>query len=137
MLHRIKKKKDVNKGKWIGVGGKLEAGESPLECIMREVKEETGYQLHQAVCHGFVTFPGLLFGEDEGMFIYTSQDFSGEMVECNEGVLEWIENNQIQPLPMWEGDHYFFDWIKDDLFHIAKITYKEDKLVEFVDETNK
>lgn len=91
LLHRIKKKKDINEGKWIGVGGKLEPGESPDECVKREILEETGYTVHSIRCHGYVTFPSLYYGEDEGMFVYSCHDFEGTLKDCDEGVLEWVE----------------------------------------------
>lgn len=134
LLHRTKKKKDINEGKWIGVGGKLEPGESPEDCIKREVKEETGYTLHSLKCHGYVTFPGLYYGEDEGMFVFSSHDFEGTLKECNEGDLQWVDDNLIPDYPKWEGDHHFFEWMEDDAYHHAKITYQDDKLVDYQEE---
>lgn len=134
LLHRTKKKNDVNSGKWIGVGGKFEPGESAEECMYREIKEETGLTAHSLTMHGFVTFPGLLNGEDEGMFIFTCHDFSGELHDCDEGDLQWINNDDILSLPMWEGDYHFFDWLKDHQFHSAKLVYKNDQLVEYKEE---
>lgn len=131
LLHRIKKENDINGGKWIGVGGKFETGESAEECMKREVYEETGLLVHALQLHGFVVFPGLYYGEDEMMFVYTCDDFSGEMHECDEGVLQWIDNDQIASLPMWEGDYHFFDWLKDDLIHSAKIVYENDHVIEY------
>lgn len=132
MLHRIKKENDINAGKWIGVGGKFEEGESAEECMSREIYEETGYVIHSLKLHGFVMFPKLYHGQDEGMFIYTCDDFSGELnATCPEGVLEWMDNDRISSLPMWEGDYHFFDWIKDNQFHSAKIVYENDKVIEY------
>lgn len=131
LLHRVKKEKDINGGKWIGVGGKFEAGESAEECAIREIKEETGYEAHTLKLHGFVMFPGLYYGEDEGMFVFTCDDFSGEMHECDEGVLKWIDDEKILSLPMWQGDYHFFEWIEDHQFHSAKIVYDGDELVEY------
>lgn len=131
MLHRIKKQNDINAGKWIGVGGKFEEAESAEECIRREVYEETGYTVHSLKLHGFVMFPQLYHGQDEGMFVYTCDDFSGELHECDEGVLKWVDDNQIFNLPMWEGDYHFFDWIQDNHFHSAKIFYKNDQVIEY------
>lgn len=132
MLHRVKKQNDINAGKWIGVGGKFEEGESAEECMGREINEETGYVIHSLKLHGFVMFPKLYHGQDEGMFIYTCDDFSGELnITCDEGILEWIDNDKISSLPMWEGDYHFFDWIKDNQFHSAKIVYENDKVIEY------
>lgn len=133
MLHRTKKANDINSGKWIGVGGKFEAGESAEECMKREIYEETGFIAHDLKLHGFVMFPQLYHGEDEGMFVYTCDDFSGQMHECDEGVLQWIDDDVIASLPMWEGDYHFFDWIKDGRFHSAKIFYQDDHVVEYQD----
>ncbi|MEG0277168.1 MAG: 8-oxo-dGTP diphosphatase [Coprobacillus sp.] len=132
LLHRIKKENDINAGKWIGVGGKFEDGESAEECMCREIYEETGYTVHALNFQGFVMFPKLYHGQDEGMFIYTCDDFSGELNDvCDEGVLKWIDDNQISSLPMWEGDYHFFDWITDDKIHSAKIVYEDDKVIEY------
>lgn len=131
LLHRVKKQKDINGGKWIGVGGKFEAGESAEECMVREIFEETGFKAHSLKLHGFVIFPELYYGEDEGMFVFTCDDFSGQMHDCDEGILRWIDDDKIVSLPMWEGDYHFFEWIKDNRFHSAKIVYKNDCLVEY------
>lgn len=131
LLHRIKKEKDINGGKWIGVGGKFENGESAEECMKREIFEETGLTAHQLKLHGFVSFPGLYYGQDELMFVYSCQDFSGELHECDEGVLEWIDNDRIADLPKWEGDSHFFEWLLDDHIHSAKIVYENDKVIEY------
>lgn len=133
MLHRIKKDNDINAGKWIGVGGKFEAGESAEDCMKREIFEETGLTAHSLKLHGFVMFPQLYHGEDEGMFVYTCDDFSGEIHECDEGILQWIDDACISELPMWEGDYHFFDWIQDGHFHSAKIFYQDDHVIEYQD----
>ncbi|MFR7591030.1 MAG: NUDIX hydrolase [Longibaculum sp.] len=134
MLHRIKKENDINVGKWIGVGGKFEEGESAQECMKREIYEETGMIVHSLKLHGFVCFPGLYYGQDEGMFVFSCDDFEGEIHECNEGVLEWIDDDLISQLPMWEGDYHFFDWLKDQHFHSAKIVYQNDHVIEYQEE---
>lgn len=107
MLHRTVKQNDVNKDKWIGVGGHFEHGESPEECLLREVKEETGYTLTSWKYRGIVTF---VYGEDtvEYMSLYTADGFSGEPVECDEGELEWVDKKDIPALELWEGDKIFF-----------------------------
>lgn len=131
LLHRTKKENDVNHGKWIGVGGKFEPGESVEECIKREIKEETGLEAISLQLHGFVCFPGLLHGEDEGMFIFTCDSFQGTLHECDEGKLAWIDDDQIPFLTMWQGDYHFFEWIKEDAFYSAKIVYQNDQLIEY------
>ena len=107
MLHRTVKKNDVNKDKWIGVGGHFEHGESPEECLLREVKEETGYTLTSWKYRGIVTF---VYGEDtvEYMSLYTADGFTGEPIECDEGELEWVDKKDIPALELWEGDKIFF-----------------------------
>ena len=132
LLHRNKKENDIHTGKWIGIGGKLEIGEDPEECIIREVFEESGYKINSIILKGYVTFPSILYGEDQGMFIFTSNDFTGELIEnCNEGDLKWINEEEIKNLPSWPSDYYFYDWIKEDKFTTAKIVYKKNKLVSF------
>ena len=103
MLHRTVKENDVNKDKWIGVGGHFEYGESPEECLLREVKEETGYTLTSWAYRGIVTF---VYGEDvvEYMSLYTADGFEGEPIDCDEGELEWVEKSKIETLKLWEGD---------------------------------
>ena len=107
MLHRTVKENDVNKDKWIGVGGHFEYGESPEECLLREVKEETGYRLTSWRYRGIVTF---VYGEDtvEYMSLYTADGFEGDPVECDEGELEWVDKKDIAALELWEGDKIFF-----------------------------
>lgn len=134
LLHRIKKENDINEGKWIGVGGKFEQGESAEECMKREILEETGLIAHSLKLHGFVVFPGLYHGEDEGMFVYSCNDFSGEIKECDEGILKWVDDEKISSLPMWQGDYHFFEWLKDDRMHSAKIVYKDDQVIEYSEE---
>ena len=131
MLHRVKKDKDVNKDKWIGVGGKLEEGESPDECIVREVKEETGLTLTNYRFRGIVTFVLEDWGT-EYMFLYTADGFEGEMTaSCDEGNLEWVKKSDVYNLPVWEGDKIFFRLLeeREDFFSL-KLNYQESTLVE-------
>lgn len=131
MLHRTKKKNDINKNKWIGIGGKFEADESPEECIVREVKEETGLTLNSYKLRGIITYISKTW-ETEYVCLFTSNDFSGKLIECDEGNLKWIDKNEIFNLNTWEGDKIFIDKIqKDDKFFTIKFEYDEDKLVKY------
>ena len=123
MLHRIVKKNDVNKDKWIGVGGHFEDGESPEECVLREVKEETGYTLTSYRYRGLVTF---VFAdvETEYMSLFTADGFEGEQIECNEGILEWVPKSEIESLNIWEGDKIFFRLLaEEEPFFSLKLVY--------------
>ena len=129
MLYRIKKKVDVNKGKWIGVGGHCEEGESPDECVIRETHEETGLQLHGAKARGLVTFVSNKW-EMEYMHLFTADDFEGELIECDEGELAWIPKNQIMDLPLWEGDKIFLKLLAQDVpYFQLKLEYHDDTLL--------
>ncbi len=132
MLLRNKKEHDVNEGKWIGVGGKLEGAESPEECVCREVYEETGYVLDDYVLRGILTFSSVGW-DDELIFVYTADAFHGKMRVCDEGELRWIEKSEIMGLNLWEGDRVFLDLIMSGspLFSM-KLAYEGDRLVEKV-----
>ena len=123
MLHRTVKKNDVNKDKWIGVGGHFEEGESPEECLLREVKEETGYTLTSFRFRGLVTF---LCGDGvtEYMSLFTADGFEGEPIPCDEGVLEWVPREKIPELNIWEGDKIFFRLLAEEIpFFSLKLVY--------------
>lgn len=129
MLHRTKKEKDINKGKWLGVGGKLEKGESPEECLLREVKEETGYTLNSYEFKGIVVFN---YNDDEPLFmyLYTSSDFSGIEKKCDEGELSWINKYEVLKLNLWEGDKIFLDLLfKKSPFFYLTLNYENDDLI--------
>lgn len=129
MLHRTKKENDVNKDKWIGVGGKFEKDESPEECVLREVMEETGLRLHKIKLRCIVTYVSNTF-DTEYMYVFTSNNFSGKLLECVEGSLEWIDKDKIFNLNIWEGDKIFLEKIiKESSFFTAKFVYENDKLV--------
>ena len=130
MIHRIKKKNDANHDKWIGIGGKLEPGESPFDCIKREVFEETGLIVVPDY-RGFITFVSNEFGT-EYMHLFTAKEFSGELKsDCDEGVLEWIKKEDLLSIPMWEGDRIFHKLIDDDEpFFSLKLVYEKDRLIE-------
>lgn len=131
MLHRNKKKNDLNKDKWIGVGGKFEDKESPEECAIRETKEETGLVLNSCKLRCVVTFVSNEW-ETEYMYVFTSSDFTGELTDCNEGELQWVDKEKVRDLPTWEGDKIFLDRILEDApFFTAKVEYEGDKLVSY------
>ena len=132
MLHRISKKNDVNKDKWIGIGGKFEFGESPEDCLLREAREETGYTLTSYKLRGVVTF---LFNDEEAeyMFLYTADGFEGEPTLCDEGTLEWVPKSEINNRNLWEGDKIFFRLLDEGApFFSLKLQYRGDYLEEAV-----
>ena len=131
MLHRVKKHHDINAGKWIGVGGHVENGETPEECLLREVKEETGLVLTAYRLRGLVTFLSDVC-EPELMCVFTADAFDGEMIECDEGELAGVEKSDVLALPTWEGDRVFLERLLsgDDRFFSIKLRYEGDKLVE-------
>ncbi len=130
MLHRVSKKNDMNKDKWIGVGGKFLPGEAPEECLLREVKEETGYTLGSYKYRGLLTFINDSY-PTEYIFVYTSEDFYGTPIECDEGVLEWIDKDKVFDLNLWEGDKEMFRLLNTckEPFSL-KLCYQKDQLVE-------
>ena len=131
MLHRTKKKNDINKDKWLGIGGKFEDGESPEECIIREVKEETGLTLNTYKLRCIVTYVSTNW-ETEYMYVFTSNDFTGELMECNEGDLQWVRKDRVTELNTWEGDKIFIEKIqKDNNFFTVKFNYDGDKLLKY------
>ena len=132
MLHRVKKEKDINRDKWIGVGGHFEEGESPEECLLREVKEETGLTLTAWKLRGIITF-GTDTCDTEYMFLYTADSYMGELKECDEGNLEWVEKSVVCELPIWEGDKIFFRLLEEQAgFFSLKLSYVGDRLTEAV-----
>ncbi len=137
MLHRIKKKVDVNKDKWVGIGGKFLPGETPEECARREILEETGLSVGAMDYRGTVDFrcPGW---PEERMHLFWIEEFSGTLKDCNEGVLEWIDQDQMDALPQWEGDRIFFRLLmeKAPFFHL-KLDYEGDTLISAVLNGNK
>ncbi len=130
MLHRTKKERDVNKEKWIGIGGHFEDQESPEECILREVREETGYTLTSYRFRGLITF---VYGEDvtEYMSLFTADAFTGDPIECNEGDLAWVPKEQVSDLNIWEGDRIFLRLLEEEApFFSLKLVYdQQDRLL--------
>ena len=132
MLHRVTKENDENKDKWIGIGGKFEDGESPEECALREIKEETGLDAEDLDYRGIVTFVSDEYGT-EYMHLFKCTDFSGEIRECDEGVLEWIDKTKLFTLEMWEGDMIFLRLLDEERpFFSLKLCYKGDRLIQAV-----
>ena len=131
MLHRTKKKQDINGGKWIGVGGHLEEGESPEDCLVREVREETGLTLTSYTFRGLITFISDQ-QETELMCPFTADGFEGKPGACNEGELAWIPKTEVSALPTWEGDAVFLEiLLRDDpRFFTLRLAYEGDKLVD-------
>ena len=133
MLHRTKKKNDINQDKWIGIGGKFERVESPDECLLREAKEETGLALTSWRCRGVVTFLTEIESQGEFMYLFTADDFEGELIDCNEGELRWVSREFLNDLPKWEGDQIFLDLLWQDApFFLLTLRYCGDKLVEAI-----
>ena len=132
MLHRTKKKNDENHDKWIGVGGKFEAGESPEDCMHREIFEETGFTVTDYRYRGIVTFVSDIY-ETEYMHLFTVTDWTGEARECDEGELAWIKKQKLFDLTLWQGDRIFLKLLQEDVpFFSLKLTYQGDELIEAV-----
>jgi 8-oxo-dGTP diphosphatase len=129
MLHRVKKINDMHQGKWNGLGEKLEAGETPEECVMREVYEEAGIRVHNPQLKGILTFPAFDDFEDWYVFVYLVTEFEGELIDSSEGVLQWIDNEQLGHLHMWDGDPIFLAWLDRQGFFSAKFIYDQGRLV--------
>ena len=132
MLHRVKKKKDVNHDKWVGVGGKFEPGEDALACVLRETREETGYTLQNPAYRGIVDFYAPPWPA-ERMHLFTCTDFNGQPVDCDEGTLEWVPKADVLQLPIWQGDKLFFKLLNDNapFFHL-ELYYDGDTLTRAV-----
>lgn len=132
MLHRIKKKNDIHENLWVGLGGKFEAGESPEDCVIREVFEESGLRIQNPRLKGILTFPNNLNQKDWYVFIYVATDFTGEVKQCEEGELAWVEKERISSLPMHDGDYYFMKWMDEcpGVFS-AKFNYENGVLKDY------
>lgn len=128
MLYRNKRKNDINGGKWIGVGGHLIEKETIEECLLREVYEETGLTLLSYQLRGILYFD--IDGIEEKSYLFTANQFSGELKDCDEGELHWVDKAKINELNLWEGDYYFLERIKssEDYFEM-KLVYKQDRLI--------
>ena len=132
MLHRTKKNRDENAGKWIGVGGHFEEGESPDDCLLREVREETGFALRRYALRGIVTFVSDEWGTEQ-MFLYTADRFDGGMKVCAEGDLAWVPQADLMRLQLWQGDRIFLRMLAENQpFFVLKLVYRGDELARAV-----
>ncbi len=128
MLHRVKKENDMHEGKWNGLGGKFDPGETPEKCAIREVEEESGLLMLEPVMKGFISFPKFDTVNDWYVFIFTCDKFEGELITSNEGNLEWIDDNKLLDLNLWAGDKIFLKWLDRDDFFSAKFIYEDGEL---------
>lgn len=129
MLHRIKKERDVHEGKWNGLGGKFELAETPEECVVREIEEESGLCIANPTLKGVITFPNFDGVDDWYVFLFVAKEFSGQLIESKEGNLEWIDDDKLLELNLWEGDRIFIPWLESGFFFSAKFVYEDKKLV--------
>ena len=128
MLHRTKKENDINRDKWIGIGGRFEDGESPEDCVLREAREETGLTLTSMRFRGIVTFVSDRW-ETEYMHLFTADDYTGRVADCEEGDLEWVPKEKVRDLPTWEGDRIFLRLLYEDApFFSLKLVYEGERL---------
>lgn len=130
MLNRNKKPGDIHLGKWNGLGGKFEVGETPEQCVIREVKEESGLDITSPRLRGFITFPNFKEDQDWYVFVFTANKYSGELINSAEGELSWIEDSKILELPLWEGDKIFIPWLEQNKFFSACFEYKNKTLAK-------
>lgn len=127
MVHRNRKVNDIHAGKWNGLGGKFEPGETPEECVIREVYEESGLSIRNPKLCGLLMFPKFK-GNDWYVFAFTSSDFTGELIDSPEGKLEWIPDEKVLELTLWESDHIFMPWIREGKFFSANFEYDGDRM---------
>lgn len=131
MLHRVKKQGDMHAGKWNGLGGKLEPGETPEECAIREIYEESGLRVIKPELRGILTFPAFQPNEDWYCFVFVAHNFSGDLIDSPEGVLQWIDDDKLTDLPLWAGDRIFIAWLDEDRFFSAKFTYIDGQFIDY------
>ncbi|PWH13562.1 MAG: DNA mismatch repair protein MutT [Anaerolineae bacterium] len=127
MIHRMKRAGDIHAGKWNGLGGKLEPGESPEQCVIREVREESGLEIIQPRYHGLLVFADFK-GEDWYVWVFTAEHFHGTLTDSSEGQLAWISDEQILSLPLWPSDQVFLPWLKEDKIFSARFQYNGDEM---------
>lgn len=131
MMHRVKKANDMHQGKWNGLGGKLEPGETPEECARREVLEESGLWVKSMEFKGLLTFPAFAADEDWYAFVFVVDDFEGELIDSPEGNLRWVEDSELLDLNLWAGDRVFLGWLERKGFFSAKFIYEKGELVDY------
>jgi len=131
MLHRVKKERDVHEGKWNGLGGKFEPGESPEDCVIREVREESGLKIKSPALKGVLTFPDFAGGEDWYVFVFTAAKFSGKLIDSPEGNLEWIPDRKLLKLNLWEGDRVFLPLLRRRGHFSGKFHYRGGRLAKY------
>jgi 8-oxo-dGTP diphosphatase len=130
MLYRNRKPNDIHAGKWNGLGGKFEAGETPEECVEREVREESGLVIRNPRLHGLLMFPRFK-GNDWYVFVFSATEFSGELIDSPEGRLEWIPDEKLLSLNLWPSDQIFMPWIQNGEFFSAKFDYEGDQMTGY------
>ena len=130
MIHRIKKANDMHQGKWNGLGGKLEPGETPEACAIREIREESGLIAANSLLKGFLTFPNFANDEDWYAFVFVVTQFSGQLIDSPEGALRWIDDDQLLDLELWEGDRIFLPWLERPGLFSGKFVYQEGHLID-------
>ena len=130
MIHRVKKEGDIHAGKWNGLGGKFEPGETPEECARREILEESGLTARKLVLKGFLTFPELSHGEDWYAFVYVVPEFEGQLIDSREGYLRWIPDDELLDLNLWEGDRLFLPWLDRTGFFSGKFIYQHGQFID-------
>lgn len=130
MVHRIKKPNDMHQGKWNGLGGKLEPGETPEECAIREIFEESGLVVGELLYKGLLTFPGFANEEDWYAFVFVATEFDGQLIDSPEGDLAWVDDKELLDLNLWEGDRLFIPWLDRSGVFSSKLIYKNGQLVD-------
>lgn len=130
MVHRIKKPNDIHEGKWNGLGGKFEPGETPEECARREILEESGLRVKKLDLKGLLSFPLFARDEDWYAFVFVATDFEGSLIESPEGTLQWIDDSKLTELNLWEGDRIFLPWLERPGFFSGKFVYQDGALVD-------
>ncbi len=130
MVHRNKNAGDIHAGKWNGLGGKFEPGESPEACVIREVREESGLQVADPRLRGLLAFPG--FKESDWyVFVFTAEEFTGQLIDSPEGELRWVPDAELADLPLWESDRIFFPWLEGGPFFSASFRYQGERMLDY------